>query len=81
MGIEVGLDAGLIDPRRFEQAIEMPTENASQLPANVVGDLVGVVEGQIQAGHLPVSRHENGLVAPQKGSHFVSQLANPRNSH
>jgi hypothetical protein len=81
MGIEVGLDVCLIDPRGFDQTVEMTTENASQLPANVVGDLAGVVEGQIQTGHLPVSRHENGLVAPQKGSHFVSQLANPRNSH
>ena len=44
MGIEVGLDVCLIDPRRSEQTIEMPAENASQPLANVVGDLVGVVE-------------------------------------
>lgn len=81
MGIEVGLDVCLIDPRRSEQTIEMPAENASQPLANVVGDLVGVVERQIQAGHLPVSRHENGLVASKQGGHFASQLANPNNSH
>jgi hypothetical protein len=56
-------------------------EHPAKLSSQILGDAIRVLEREVETGDLPVSSHEQRLVAAEQLGRVGSDLADSSNSH